>query len=62
MRAIIVHEFITLDGVIQAPGPPDEDTDGGFVFCVASSPKPAPSYPSSTRGSRAERLLPPGNE
>ena len=31
MRRIIVDEFITLDGVIQAPGAPDEDTDGGFV-------------------------------
>ncbi len=31
MRKIIVHEFITLDGVIQAPGGPDEDTEGGFV-------------------------------
>ena len=31
MRKIIVHEFITLDGVIQAPGSADEDTDGGFV-------------------------------
>jgi dihydrofolate reductase len=31
MRKIIVHEFISLDGVIQAPGGPDEDTDGGFV-------------------------------
>ena len=31
MRKIIVHEFITLDGVIQAPGAPVEDTDGGFV-------------------------------
>jgi dihydrofolate reductase len=31
MRKIIVHEFITLDGVIQAPGAPDEDLDGGFV-------------------------------
>lgn len=31
MRKIIVHEFITLDGVIQAPGGSDEDTDGGFV-------------------------------
>lgn len=31
MRKIIVHEFITLDGVIQAPGSPSEDTDGGFT-------------------------------
>jgi len=31
MRKIIVLEHITLDGVIQAPGGPDEDTSGGFV-------------------------------
>jgi dihydrofolate reductase len=30
MRKIVVHEFITLDSVIQAPGGADEDTDGGF--------------------------------
>ena len=30
MRKLIVHEFITLDGVIQAPGGKDEDRDGGF--------------------------------
>jgi dihydrofolate reductase len=31
MRELIIAEFITLDGVIQAPGGEDEDTDGGFV-------------------------------
>ena len=32
MRKLIVAEFITLDGVIQAPGHPEEDTDGGFTY------------------------------
>ena len=31
MRKLIIAEFITLDGVIQAPGGVDEDTDGGFA-------------------------------
>jgi dihydrofolate reductase len=30
MRDLIIAEFITLDGVIQAPGGKDEDTEGGF--------------------------------
>ena len=30
MRKLIVSEFISLDGVIQAPGGKNEDTDGGF--------------------------------
>ncbi|MEV4066188.1 dihydrofolate reductase family protein [Nonomuraea dietziae] len=30
MGKIVVTAFVTLDGVIQAPGLPDEDRDGGF--------------------------------
>jgi dihydrofolate reductase len=32
MRKIIVLAFITLDGVMQAPGRPDEDTSDGFTY------------------------------
>ena len=30
MRKVIVVEWMTLDGVVQAPGAPEEDTSGGF--------------------------------
>jgi dihydrofolate reductase len=32
MRKIVVLEHISLDGVIQAPGGPDEDISGGFAY------------------------------
>ncbi|MFT7836148.1 dihydrofolate reductase family protein [Saccharothrix sp. BKS2] len=31
MRKLLVMAFISLDGVVQAPGGPDEDRDGGFA-------------------------------
>ena len=30
MRKLVVVEFVTLDGVMQGLGSPDEDRDGGF--------------------------------
>src|SRR6266550_498404 len=38
MRKIIVQEFITLDGVMQAPGGPEEDKSSGFKYGGWSAP------------------------
>ena len=38
MRKVIVLEHISLDGVIQAPGGPEEDTSGGFAYGGWSAP------------------------
>jgi dihydrofolate reductase len=35
---VVVNEFMSLDGVVQAPGGPDEDTDGGFAHGGWSHP------------------------
>lgn len=32
MRKLITTTFVSLDGVLQAPGGPDEDPTGGFAF------------------------------
>jgi dihydrofolate reductase len=38
MRKINVLEFVSLDGVIQAPTGPEEDTSGGFAYGGWKSP------------------------
>ena len=43
MRKINVLEFVSLDGVIQAPGEPDEDTSGGFAYGGWISPHSDPA-------------------
>src|SRR4051812_46553541 len=35
---VVVNAFMSLDGVVQAPGGPDEDTDGGFAHGGWSHP------------------------
>jgi len=35
---VVVYEFMSLDGVVQAPGGPEEDTDGGFAHGGWSMP------------------------
>jgi dihydrofolate reductase len=35
---VVVYEFMSLDGVVQAPGGPDEDREGGFAHGGWSAP------------------------
>ena len=42
MRKVNVLEFVSLDGVIQAPGGPGEDTSGGFAYGGWISPHSDP--------------------
>ena len=52
MRKLIVAELISLDGVIQAPGGPEEDTSGGFRFGGWVAP-----YADDATGEAVQELL-----
>jgi dihydrofolate reductase len=54
MRKIIVLSMITLDGVMQAPGGPEEDTSGGFKYGGWSAP-----YDDEVSGRLMKRLMEP---
>jgi dihydrofolate reductase len=56
MRKLIVLSFITLDGVVQAPGGPEEDTSGGFNYGGWTAP-----YQDEASGKFMEKLLKPAD-
>ncbi|MCU7502976.1 MAG: dihydrofolate reductase [Ignavibacteria bacterium] len=56
MRKIIVLSMITLDGVMQAPGGPEEDTSGGFEYGGWSAP-----YADEASGKLMEKQMQPAD-
>ena len=56
MRKIIVISMITLDGVMQAPGAPEEDTSGGFTHGGWTAP-----YLDEAYGEIMEKEMKPAN-
>lgn len=56
MRKIIVLSFITLDGVMQAPGGPEEDTLGGFKYGGWTAP-----YGDEVSGKIMEKQMKPAD-
>jgi dihydrofolate reductase len=56
MRKIIVLSMITLDGVMQAPGGPEEDTSGGFKYGGWVAP-----YGDEVGGKVMEKLMKPAD-
>jgi dihydrofolate reductase len=57
---IILCDFMSLDGVVQAPGGPEEDTDGGFAHGGWSHPYMDPDAMGSVIGdvmNRSDALL-----
>jgi dihydrofolate reductase len=55
VRKINVLEFVSLDGVVQAPGGPKEDTSGGFAYGGWTSPH---SDPVSSTAMRKQMNMP----
>src|SRR5574340_966674 len=56
MRKIIVLSMITLDGVMQAPGGPEEDRSGGFKYGGWVAP-----YFDEAAGNAMEKLMKPAD-
>jgi dihydrofolate reductase len=52
---IVVNEFISLDGVVQAPGGAEEDTDGGFTHGGWSMPYFSPDEMGPSLGQMLDR-------
>jgi dihydrofolate reductase len=52
---IVISEFISLDGVVQAPGGAEEDTDGGFRHGGWSMPYFDPEVMGGAMGALSER-------
>ena len=56
MRKIIMISMISLDGVMQAPGGPEEDTSGGFKYGGWTAP-----YGDEAGGKVFEKLMKPAD-
>lgn len=56
MRKIIVLSMITLDGVMQAPGGPEEDRSGGFEYGGWTAP-----YSDDVSGELMQKLMQPSD-